>query len=434
MECGRITAESYEPKLEEKQVQKLFPIESSGWFGQSLDDPRHLSFAGGGYSGGLRPDASVWVCQFRRRRVRVRKPRCYRRPDFQRHRAGIHSWECRKLGSADDDFTHAGLPVVRAECQRTSFDECAAARDDGDSAVFGIAADDRRPVAERLRGGGVCHSSAAGGIGGVGDGTQGRVERVVFHADTLGICALCAPTAIAGSLLDGDVVLGLGPDVQGDAGDTAVGIVAAGLLAAESVRPAGVCRVEKSFPSAASDPRKDSPAGAFPCVMRGGAFGPGSCGSALGEIPPFLANRQRAGFLCYLWVADVLPGEAGGLLSLSGQRSAAGGSCSGVLDIAGHLGGSLPLAAALSLSFGRLAVVSGDADTGDRAGSNSRAGKGGSLHLPAADRPIPGFDLGGNELVCWLALSPAGVGRHGGRGGGSLECGFIRPDFLLARQ
>ena len=125
----------------------------------------------------------------------------------------------------------------------------------------------------------------------------------------------------------------------------------------------------KIFSFSAADGRKDSAADAFPCVLCGGDHRPGPCGSTSGEIPAFFAHWQRAGFLCCLRVADVLPDAAGGLLSLSGQRPAAWRSYFGVIDIVGRLGGGFSLAAVLSLSFGRLAVVSGDVDASDRSNS-----------------------------------------------------------------
>ena len=45
---------------------------------------------------------------------------------------------------------------------------------------------------QRLRGGGVCRASVAGGIGRLGDRTQGCVERFVLHADAGGVCPLRA--------------------------------------------------------------------------------------------------------------------------------------------------------------------------------------------------------------------------------------------------
>ena len=104
--------------------------------------------------------------------------------------AFTHSVVC-QLASADDDVPHAGLPVVWIECRRTSFDQCPSPYGNGDPAVSGAAADDGVPVAQRVCGGGVCDSSVAGGIGGVGGGTQGCAQRTVFHADALGVHALC---------------------------------------------------------------------------------------------------------------------------------------------------------------------------------------------------------------------------------------------------
>ena len=66
------------------------------------------------------------------------------------------------------------------------FTQCLAAWCGGHPAVPGVAKDDGRPLAECFCGGAVCDSSVAGGIGGVGGGTQGRVEWGVFHADSLG--------------------------------------------------------------------------------------------------------------------------------------------------------------------------------------------------------------------------------------------------------
>ena len=47
-------------------------------------------------------------------------------------------------------------------------------------------------VAERAGGGLVRFASVARGIGGVGDGAQGRFERVFRAAVAVGVCALCA--------------------------------------------------------------------------------------------------------------------------------------------------------------------------------------------------------------------------------------------------
>ena len=60
------------------------------------------------------------------------------------------------------------------------------------SPVSRVAADDRRFMAQRICRDGVCHPSLAGGVRGVGVGTQRRVERVFLYADPWSLCALCA--------------------------------------------------------------------------------------------------------------------------------------------------------------------------------------------------------------------------------------------------
>ena len=149
---------------------------------------------------------------------------------------GVYSQCERQLASVDNDVPHAGLPDLRTERRRTSYDECAAARSDGDSPVFGSAADDRRLLAQRLCGGGVCHPSVAGGIGGVGVGAQRRVERVVFHADGRGVCSPCAPPVFSRPLSAGGFSVHAGFDVQANAGHAAAGVAAIGLLAAGPFR------------------------------------------------------------------------------------------------------------------------------------------------------------------------------------------------------
>ena len=59
------------------------------------------------------------------------------------------------------------------------------------------AADDRPVVAQRPGGGAVCGPSAAGRVGGLGDGAEGRAERPVLHAGALGLRGLRAQAAYA---------------------------------------------------------------------------------------------------------------------------------------------------------------------------------------------------------------------------------------------
>ena len=92
----------------------------------------------------------------------------------------------------DDDVAHAGLPVLRFTRRWPSFDQSPAPCGNCHSPVSDFATDDSRPVAQRFCGGGVCHPSAAGGIRGLGGGTQGCFERTVLHAYDRGLCALRA--------------------------------------------------------------------------------------------------------------------------------------------------------------------------------------------------------------------------------------------------
>ena len=55
-----------------------------------------------------------------------------------------------------------------------------------------LRANDGRAVARRIRGGAVCVASVARRVGGLGGGTQGRVERVFLAVDLDRICAVCA--------------------------------------------------------------------------------------------------------------------------------------------------------------------------------------------------------------------------------------------------
>ena len=164
---------------------------------------------------------------------------------------GLYSSRVCQLASADDADPHAGLPVVWVECRRASLDERPVAHRLGDPPVSGAAADDGVFVAQCVCGGGVCDTSVAGGIGGVGGGTQGCAQRAVFHADAVGVHALRArtverrasrvecrnqqfgsrPSTLDPQLLSGFGVFCVGFAVQADAGDGAVRAAIAGLLA-----------------------------------------------------------------------------------------------------------------------------------------------------------------------------------------------------------
>ena len=75
-----------------------------------------------------------------------------------------------------------------------SLDQRVAARRFCGPAASGSSANDRASVAERVSRRHLRHSSTPRGIGGVGDGAEGRAERVAVHADVGGLPALRAAT------------------------------------------------------------------------------------------------------------------------------------------------------------------------------------------------------------------------------------------------
>ena len=104
---------------------------------------------------------------------------------------GVQDVLCEQLASADVDFAHAGLPVVRLEADGASFHEPAAARCKYGFAFFGDEARYGWFVAERFCGGAFCVASAACGIGGMDRGKEGRAERVFPFAHDLDVYQVC---------------------------------------------------------------------------------------------------------------------------------------------------------------------------------------------------------------------------------------------------
>jgi len=91
---------------------------------------------------------------------------------------------CRLLEASELSVTRAGHRNVRAASGGASSDERRASRRGGGGAVPGAAVDDECFLALRFGGGAVCAAPLARRVGGLGDGTQGRVERPSLHADT----------------------------------------------------------------------------------------------------------------------------------------------------------------------------------------------------------------------------------------------------------
>ena len=229
---------------------------------------------------------------------------------------GLHSYRRVQLATADDDVPHAGLPTLWAESGRASSDECAAAHRLSDCAVSGPAANDGIVVAGRVRGGGICDSSAARGIRGLGGGTQGRAERPVLHADPLGVHTIRPeadakrePGAGPGRLvpklrlLSGAVALFVGLDVQADAGDVALCPAAAGPLAAAAGMQPRRSRELAGEPFVRGEA---SPARSGGRIVRGDNSRPARGDSVVRRTCSAVARGQRLDLLCGLSEANVV--------------------------------------------------------------------------------------------------------------------------------
>ena len=194
----------------------------------------------------------------------------------------------------------------------------------------GAVANDRRSLAQRAGGGRLRHPSAARGIGGLGGGTEGRPERAVLHADVGGIRRLCPPPVFAGAIPGGDGAVRPWADGQADAGDAAVCVAAAGLLAAgthersrHTPRAVRFLSIRKKPTAHGACPLQTMARGCGGCcgenpvVCLGGRFvrrddmGPDPSGRvrACRERALALAGSQRDGFLRRLSGANVFPGE-----------------------------------------------------------------------------------------------------------------------------
>ncbi len=108
----------------------------------------------------------------------------------QRNSLGIHLCRDRPLASGDVVLTHAGLPDLGPPVWRTSSDQRAPSCGGRDPSLSGLEANDRRALAERLRGGALCDPPAAGGIGGLDRGAEGCPERSFLHGDDSRLSAL----------------------------------------------------------------------------------------------------------------------------------------------------------------------------------------------------------------------------------------------------
>src|ERR1035437_7773333 len=150
-----------------------------------------------------------------------------------------------QLASADMVVLYGGCGIVWNGSAGTSFDKRALARGQHHAVVSVVKTIDRRALAERICGGSVWIASVARGIGGVGVRTQGRVKRIVLHANPADVCTICEKQSHFSGvgcqasgcprLLVGGFLFYAGADEQADVGDLAVCAVATGLLAAKPI-------------------------------------------------------------------------------------------------------------------------------------------------------------------------------------------------------
>src|SRR5208282_5269063 len=328
------------------------------------------------------------------------------------------------LPPADHDLSDVELSTSWTTARRISSGERPAPHPLGDCALPDAAADDGVPVAQRVCGGGLCHSSAAGGIGGVGGGAKGCVERVVFHADALGLCALRSGYAFDGPLPWRGGSFRPWPAVQAQPGDLAICIVAAGLLAVAPVRRRGGGRRQigrsagRFWGFGPSDHGKGSAPGVKRRGVCDGGYGGGRSHPIACRVVVPCADEQSHNVLCDLLEADDLPCGPGALLSIPGQGCVWMGNRSCACIAGWDFGGGDWGLAEAALYAGGVVMVCGDAGADDWDYASRRFCARRSLQLPADDWVVCRPDLGGGGSVRRVASPPrvAGRVRHGHSG------------------
>src|ERR1019366_6686998 len=93
--------------------------------------------------------------------------------------------------SANLAFPHAGLSALWYAGVGTPPDKPAVTHRKHPPALCGFAPHDWGALAQRAGGGLVRLAPAPRRIGRLGGGTQGRAQRVLLHAHTVGVCTLC---------------------------------------------------------------------------------------------------------------------------------------------------------------------------------------------------------------------------------------------------
>jgi len=146
----------------------------------------------------------------------------------------IYDQLCSELASIDVAVAHARLQVVRPQPDRPSFNKSAAAHPKYPAAVCGTEGDDGHFVAKRFCRGTICSSPAARRIRGVGRRAKRRTKYLLLVSYNGSLSALHQKPKRRFIIIDA-VIIRIGPDGQTYAGNTALCITAARLLAFESI-------------------------------------------------------------------------------------------------------------------------------------------------------------------------------------------------------
>ncbi len=244
----------------------------------------------------------------------------------------------------------------------------------------------------------------ARGIGGVGFGARGRLERIVFRADSGGLCRVCPRPVFSAALPVLITAFGLG-------------LMAKPMLVTLPL----VLLLLDYWPLGRFPFRRRLVIEKVPLLLLSAISSMLTLSAQRNpgiESPDchFVASRQCLGFLRRVPRSVLLAGGAGGVLSLSGRPAAELETSRGTGAVGVHLGGSAGRPAAAPLRAGRLAVVRGDAGAGDRAAASRRSRAGRPLYVLAADRLVPCPDLGSGRTVPVLVRSSLARWRGIGAG------------------
>ena len=229
--------------------------------------------------------------QLRRSDVHPRQCACSGWADRGGHRVGLRRLRRRQLAPRDLAVAHAGRRVLRPGSPAAPSRQSLPARAERRPGPADPLPDDGRALAERLRGRAVRPPSPACGVRGLDRGAEGCAEHPVLAVDARGMAGVRAIEK-SGALCPDAGVFRPGVDGQAHAGDPAVHVVAARLLALGTDRARGdgrgPCRPGDRAPGAGDFHR----AGEGPLVHPGRRLGGGDLLGPAGR-----QKRHRPGCL-----------------------------------------------------------------------------------------------------------------------------------------